>query len=269
MPQSGINYYMHLDGSQGQDCFGICMCHLYKMTADNKPIIKVDLIGAPNKRTYGNDFKSELLEVLMQDIVGRGFNLKLVTYDRATAYNIRMIKEYLEPFNVIIAPLSIDRTTTYPVIDYDKPEPPFVKFESTKGNYCAPMYDFRLLVNEGRLIVPYTEAWSDLPFIFEIDDKKKLVSKIPGKSDDFGQAVGGAIFNCLNNEKEAVVEREWDAKEKPDSFEQNIINLQLALEEQSQSLQKDNDFDKFIPDEIDVEDSEDTFYTRINDRYLT
>lgn len=262
-PLLNTKYYMHLDGSEGGDGYGICLAHLHAFTNESPslPIIKVDLLGAPNRKTYGNDFDPKMVEELIRELVMRGFLIEIATFDRAT--DIRMIKEIVEPYNVNVIPMSIDRCTSYPVLDYDKDEPPYFKMEATKGYYDLPMVDFRNIANRKGLIVPYHPLWNDIPYSFEHNEAKKVVTKISGKQDNLGQAVGGAVFNVLNNEKEAVniqivKLKEWNTQVKPDSFEAFIRSAQIEDTKRAERIipnpQKfDNDWEEDV--ELGLDDT--------------
>ena len=245
-----INYYMHLDGSQGGDGFGLALSHLLKM--EDLPFVKVDLLGSPNKKTYGKDFKPEIVQDLISILLDRGFNIRICTYDRAT--DISAIKQLMEPYGSIVEPMSIDRCTSYPIYDIDKPEPPFFKRKNTQGYYDKPMTELRDLINSGRLSVPYHPKWFDLPFTFEHDLAKRQIKKIANKLDDLGQSVAGSVFHVLNNEKQEIkTDNSWQIKEKPDTFLLELKQLQDQSDRRAEQLNSKN-FDK-VPDEYEVEDS--------------
>lgn len=261
-PELNAIYYGHLDGSQGGDGYGLCFSHLVSFTTDTPslPIIKLDLLGAPNRKTYGADFKPELVEELVREMCHRGFQIKWITYDRAT--NIRMIKDIVEPYDIEVIPMSIDKCTSYPVVDYDR-EPPYYRIESTKGYYDLPMVDFRNIANRKGLIVPYHPLWNDIPYAFEHNEAKKVVTKISGKQDNLGQAVAGSVFHILNNEKEPTVlsitdMKEWNNTIRPDSFEKFINTIKQEdnkimerIVKHSGEYNLDNDW----PDELGLDET--------------
>jgi hypothetical protein len=259
-PDPDKNYYMHLDGSAGGDGYGIAMASLEGWK--DKAIVRIDLLGCPSKRSYGKDFKAELVEEVVKELVYRGFLIKILTYDRATI--VRDLKPILEGIGGIVEPMSIDRTSNFPILDYDTKEPPFFRTESTQGNYYTPMVDFRDTVERTGIIAPYHSAWIEIPYAFEINTAKKIVTKFAGKLDDLGQACAGAVFHVLNNEKDSskgMEVKEWNPKEQPDSFEKQIELLQNQLEKREK---KPNTFDyEPLPDEISTDD----FDSKIRDRY--
>ncbi len=270
-PKYNVTYYMHLDGAEGGDGYGICMCHLHGWTNEliPLPIIEIDFLGQPNRATYGSDFNVDLIDNLIRILVDRKFNIVLCTYDRAT--DIRQIKNVLEPEGTTVAPMSIDQCANYPIIDYSKPEPPFVSFINTKGEYDKPMLDFKNITKRAGLIVPYIKEWYDIPFVFEHNGAKKKVVKIPGSQDNLGQAVAGAVFNCLNNEKDQSVGRtiekktegKWYIKHQLDTFEKFLDQSQINIE----PVAKDNNknFDR-EPLDWEVEDG-DTYYDDLNNKF--
>jgi hypothetical protein len=259
-PDPAKSYYMHLDGSEGGDGYGIALASSdgYK---DGKLQIKVDMLGCPSRRSYGINFKPELLEDIVFELIDRGFNIKICTYDRATV--IRMIKERLESIGCIVAPMSIDRCTTYPIIDYDQKEAPYFRQETTKGQYYLPMVDFRNSINNGFLTVPYHEQWEKIPYAFEMNENKKIVTKIAGKLDDLGQACAGAVFHVINNESigQDTDYSGLDIKEQPDTFIQDIEKLQSIV---NTSPKKDSFTTPEIPDDLYLDDD---FDNRIQDRF--
>lgn len=254
------NYYIHLDGSEGGDGYGICMASLSHFL--DKPVIKIELLGAPSKRTYGKDFKPEYVEDIIRELVYRKFHIELLTYDRATI--IRDIKPLIESQGGIVAPMSLDRCANYPLVDYDQAEPPYVRIESTQGSYFLPMTNFRDVINRTGLVVPFHDGWFKIPYAFEINMSKKIVSKIQGKLDDLGQACAGAVFHVLNNEKPELDSSKVEIKDKPDTFYQMIDRFEKDLNK----TVKINTFDSEpleLPDEISADF--DNFDERIRDKY--
>lgn len=254
-PSHLFEYYGHLDGSQGGDGFGICIAHVSEWVDDPpRPIVTIDLIGAPSIRTYGRDFKPALVEDLVEVLIGKGLNLKIMTYDRAT--DISSILRMLEPHGTIVEAMSIDRCTSYPLLDYEKNEGPFFKRESTRSYYDKPMTEFRDVVNGGRLRVPYHEAWYEIPYTFEHDNAKRSVKKMAGKKDDLGQAAAGAIFNVLNNAvpPEGETFKEFKPEENLDRFELELKTIKDQANRRAQNTpQTDRDFD-MAPDDEEIED---------------
>ena len=269
-PEHETNYYFHLDGSEGGDSYGICMCHAIGKN-ERGIIIKIDLLGAPSKQLCGTDFNLDRIDDLFQIIINRGFKIKVLTYDRAT--DIRPIKNMLEPSGSIVEHMSIDRTANFPLVDYSKLEPPFMRKETTNGEYWQPFLDFNSLIEHENLIVPNYDMWMEIPYCIEKNATKKIVTKLPGRQDNLAQAVAGALFNCINNEKEQdhdeVVKKgnqnlKLEIKEKPDSFEAMLDSLQVSSYERNKV--DDKEFDKSdIPDELGVED--DLFNDNIHSKY--
>lgn len=256
------NYYIHLDGSEGGDGYGICMASLAGVN-DGKIIVKIDLLGAPSRRTYGKEFKAEYVEDIVRELVDRKFHIELLTYDRATI--IRDLKPVIEAQGGAVAPMSLDRCANYPIMDYDQIEPPYIRTESTQGSYFLPMTNFRDLVNRVGIVVPYHESWFKIAQSFEINMSKKIVTKIQGKLDDLGQACAGACFHVLNNEGKSIDTSYFEIKDKPDSFFKMIDKLESDLNKPRKN--KDN-FDSEPldpPDEIsaDIDD----FDERIRDKF--
>lgn len=263
-PDINKRYYIHLDGSEGGDGYGICMASLSGWTKDepSKPVVKIDLLGSPSRRTYGKEFKPKFVEDIVKELVDRGFYIDILTFDRATI--IRDLRPVIENQGGIVEPMSLDRCANYPLRDYDKAEAPYLKTESTQGSYFMPMTNFRDIINRGGLIVPYHESWFKIPYAFEINMNKKIVSKIAGKLDDLGQACAGAVFHVLNNEKdESVGVTGLDIKDKPDSFMSLINELEDQL---NKPLKKVDTFD-YEPEEIPDELSVDDFNERISNKF--
>lgn len=263
-PEINKKYYIHLDGSEGGDGYGICMASLSGWTTDqpSKQVVKIDLLGSPSRRTYGREFKPEFVEDIVKELVDRGFFIQILTYDRATI--IRDLRPVIENQGGIVEPMSLDRCANYPLVDYDKPEPPYLKTESTQGSYFMPMTNFRDIINRGGLIVPYHESWFKIPYAFEINMNKKIVSKIQGKLDDLGQACAGAVFHVLNNEKDQTQGiKGLVIEDKPDSFMSLINELEDQLNKPSKKIDTFDYEPEEIPDEISVDD----FNERINNKY--
>lgn len=259
------NYYIHLDGAEGGDGYGICMASLAGFDSSNPPkhIVKIELLGAPSRRTYGKEFKAEYVEDIVRELIDRKFTIKLLTYDRATI--IRDLKPVIESQGGAVAPMSLDRCANYPVIDYDQPEPPYIRTESTQGSYFLPMTNFRDVVNRGGIIVPPHDGWFKIASAFEINMSKKIVTKIQGRQDDLGQACAGAVFHVLNNEVQEIDKKYLEIKDKPDTFYQMIDKLEGDLNKRKT---KDSNFDTEPlepPDEISSDF--DNFSERINNLY--
>jgi len=263
-PSPEKNYYMHLDGSAGGDGYGLALASLEGWSKDSptKAIVRIEMLGCPSKRSYGKDFKAELVEEIVKELVYRGFLIKILTYDRATI--IRDLKPVIESIGGVVEPMSIDRTSNYPVLDYDLKEPPYFRTESTQGSYYQPMVDFRDVVERKGLITPYHPSWVDIAYAFEINMSKKIVTKFAGKLDDLGQACAGAVFHVLNNEKDTskgIEIKEWNAKDQPDAFEKQIAAIQQDMERKEV---KKSSFDyEPLPDEMGVDD----FDSKISNRY--
>ena len=269
-PEGDVYYYLHLDGSEGRDGYGICMCHLEGWTDEKpqQPVVKIDFLGAPNRNSYGDDFNLDLIDTLFHILVNRGFNIRMVTYDKAT--DIRTIQAILN--DTIVGKMSLDRTANFYKINYDKAEPPYMDKVSTNGQYDMPFLDFLSVVTRENLIVPYHEGWYDIPYSLEHNMDKHLVLKISRKSDDLSQAVAGAIFNCLNNEKDSSADKtiekqtdgQWEIRETPDTFNQMIEASKIRTDKPS-FANNDKNFDKEPDiDEIGIDD--DDFLTDMHRR---
>ena len=256
------NYYIHLDGAEGGDGYGICMASLAGFDSSGKHIVKIELLGAPSRRTYGKEFKAEYVEDIVKELVDRKFRIKLLSYDRATI--IRDLRPIIESQGGVVAPMSLDRCANYPLIDYDQPEPPYMRTESTQGSYFLPMTNFRDVVNRVGIVLPYHEGWFKIASAFEINMAKKIVTKIQGRQDDLGQACAGAVFHVLNNEVQELDSKFFQIKDKPDTFHQMIDQLENDLNKAKTKPSFDAE-PLEPPDEISADF--DNFDERIKDKY--
>ena len=108
----------------------------------------------------------------------------------------------MEDEGINSARLSIDNTTTAPIIDGIN-----IKRVSTK-NGAAAMDCLFSLVDDRRFDCPiYPQLAKEGPNL-ERDEEQSLVYKIPGSTDDVIQAAAGSVFNVVNNAREGNIDEE-------------------------------------------------------------
>jgi len=204
-----IPRYMHVDLSIKHDGLGVSMGHVSGWknvlireddgleSEQELPIIQLDFLGKirPNG---GELFISDVRELIINELARRNFNLRLITFDQyASSETIQILSN--EGFAV--DRLSLDRTTAYVVVDWDKPTK--TRRISTKGNYIAAWQALKNALTDGRLRMPHNED-----FIEEAEHAERRVkgSKIiidcqsSILSLDLMESVAGTIFNAVNNE---------------------------------------------------------------------
>lgn len=228
--------YMHIDIGISHDSLGVSMVHVKDwkkvevhkkkdgLTVSNLPVFKIDFLGKVEPAKNEDIRVSDIRELIIYELDDRGFPLDLITYDKFGSLESRqMLRD--EGFN--IGKLSLDRTTSYPVVDYSKRNN--IKTVSTKQNYSAAwdcLYD---AIQQKRAIIPFNSS-----FRYESRHAEKKVKgnkvKIDAPSNDITldllESVAGSMFNTMNNERyteidDSDIENEEDRKERRfyDQFE--------------------------------------------------
>jgi len=199
---------MHLDLAVTGDRAGIAMAHIPsfssrervdELTGNTKkewlPRCRVDFCGGIKAPPGGEIDFQEIRDLIIELNDQRGFNVKLVTMDQFQSTDMRQI---LRSMGYICARMSIDRTTSYIVVDYDKEEG--FRRVSTGGDIAAPMTSVRELVYEGRFSSPHHEILEKEIRGAEKNYKTGKVDHPKRGSIDVLQAVAGACYNAINNE---------------------------------------------------------------------
>ena len=209
--------YAHIDLGISHDAAGLCVSHLKKMErvpfgesrkygVEFLPFVGVDLIAGFSPILFKKKKVQikYIIGILLELVQRRGMNLELVTAD---GYQSAIIFETMEDEGINCGHLSIDNTTTYPVVDGGK-----VKRVSTQKNGAAAVDCLFTLVDDRRFECPRYDQLSKEGPNLERDEEQSLVYKIPGSTDDVIQAASGAVFNVVNNAREANVEDFVDEK---------------------------------------------------------
>lgn len=218
--------FMHIDLGQKRDACGISMCHVSDWA--HSTIIRRDGVGRVEQEevlspVFTFDFICQIKpsqfdeeEVIFSDvrkliykIDELGFPIYLITLDRFQSVDtIQTLKRH----GFVCSNLSLDRTTTYPVVDLDKKDrfrkesvPPG-KFSALSAWLCG-----KIAINTGRVHVPFyrpvsenlSEHGDPMDYITLIereafgatyDSKAMKVKEPPRGSIDLLESVVGSIF---------------------------------------------------------------------------
>lgn len=206
--------YMHVDLAVKHDSIGVSMGHVsgwkkVLVREDNNietekelPIIQLDFLGKI-KPDGGELFISDVRELIINELARRGFNLRLITFDQFSSLDTiqTLVRE-----GFAVDRLSLDRTTAYVVVDWDKPTK--TRRVSTGGNYIAAWQSLRNALTDRRLKMPPNDDF--------IEEAKHAERRIKGSkividcqssalSLDLLESVAGTIFNAINNESGEII----------------------------------------------------------------
>jgi hypothetical protein len=177
LPQKDTKYFMHVDLAQKHDYCAVAMAHVEKWVnvriggdfLETHPLVVVDMIRwwTPTKD------KSVDFADVRDFIVGtrrRGFDLKLVTFDRWNSHDTMNILE--REHGIMTETLSVDKK------HYD--------------DFLSTMYDNRLVGPHEDLLI------QELGELRQLQRGQKVVIDHPRKgSKDLSDATCGAIFNAI------------------------------------------------------------------------
>ncbi len=205
--------YVHIDLGISHDPAGLCISHLEKMervqfSEESKrygveflPFVGVDLIAGFSPLLFRKKRVQikYIIGVIFELIQRRGMNVELVTAD---GYQSEIIFQTMDDEGILSSRLSIDRTTTTPIVEGGK-----IRKVSTR-NGAAAMDCLFSLVDDRRFECPrYPQLAKEGPNL-ERDEEQSLVYKIPGSTDDVIQAAAGSVFNVVNNAREGNIDEE-------------------------------------------------------------
>jgi hypothetical protein len=188
------NYrFMHIDLGHTRDACGISMCYVsdwipiqvrnevdgrIQIAEDMAPVFTFDFIYRM-AASKGDEIKFENVRKIIYDITRRDFNLLLITFDRFQSVDMIQI---LRDHGYVVANLSMDKTTKYPIIDIDAEER-FSYKQVTPGKLTPiTAWDFgKRALSQGRLRIPFYLPVSDIE-VWNYDT-------FEGNVDDFGNKV--------------------------------------------------------------------------------
>ena len=229
-----IPRYMHVDLGLKHDAIGISMTHVsdFKkikildtdvVTEVDMPFFKFDFVGKI-KATGGEElFIADVRELIIHEIVRRGFNLKIVTFDRFASLETSQL---LVNEGFAVGSLSLDRTTSAIFVDYSRPMK--TRSESTKGNYLAAWSAYKDAITDRRIKIPYLPDYEEEAKHAERRIKGARVTidcQSSALSLDLLESIAGSVFNAMNNEKNYILNEDDivnDADRKAALFYSNI-----------------------------------------------
>jgi len=217
MCKDSYRRFIHVDLAKNRDAAGIAMCHAPKFvdvervnlqsmerTTERAPHIVVDFMGRLKAPAGGEIIFSDVRQLIYELVEKRGFRIALVTFDRWQSVDII---QQLQAYGLNVGLLSVDRTATYPVLDYSKDGN--IRKESSSGRYTICYETLKEALYDGRVSVPVHPYWEK-----ELSTAQRVISlgtrgverveKPRGGSDDLLQAVAGCVFMLTVNEKEYV-----------------------------------------------------------------
>jgi len=196
--------FMHVDLAQNRDAVGVCAVHVPHFVAVevfntrekrketvHMPSFVVDFAARIEPRK-GEDIELSDIEFIIYDFKDLGFPVGLVTYD---GFQSLHSIQNLEKRGIISAHLSIDRTTSRVVLNYDKDKG--YDLVSVRGDHMAAYSALRTSLYGERFKMPYHPMW--IQEIKEQEEEKGRVRKILNGRDDLVQAIAGAVFNAESN----------------------------------------------------------------------
>lgn len=204
--------YVHIDLGISHDAAGICISHLKSMErvpfekskehgVEFLPFVAADLIAGFSPIIFRKKKVQikYIIGIILELVQRRGMNIELVTAD---GYQSEIIFQTMEDEGINSARLSIDNTTTAPIVDGQN-----IRRVSTK-NGAAAMDCLFSLVDDRRFECPiYPQLAKEGPNL-ERDEEQSLVYKIPGATDDVIQSAAGSVFNVVNNARESNIDDE-------------------------------------------------------------
>jgi len=212
--------YMHFDLSLGGDLCAFAMGYAShflrlnqlkagKLVTEKLPFIHIDFVGVILVERTQEVWLPQIPE-LIEQLISKGFNISLVTFDRfQSAYIMQILKDR----GLLTDLLSIDRTATKVIIDLDRPDN--IRRESTGGSYLSAMAACKDAVNQQRIDIPFhptvsgkfgeSEFESETKSA-EVNPNKQIVEHTGGGKIDLVQAVAGVCFNIENNERELSID---------------------------------------------------------------
>lgn len=224
---------MHIDLSKSRDAVGMSMWHISDWTdisvireqdghrildRDRLPKFYCDFLLRIRPEEQGGQINYSLLRELIYEIDGRGYPLYLITFDRFGSIDFIQI---LQEKGFTVGNLSLDRTTSYPVLDLDKED--HVRNVRVATGKFAPISAwsvFKSAVNTNRVNIPrYEETDYTDPVIDDrIDGIDGLITQVQKEalhaiydaekvkiyepangSIDLLESCAGGVFNCANN----------------------------------------------------------------------
>jgi len=236
-----ISRYMHVDLGIKHDAIGISMAHVVGWkkvmvrkdanieTEQELPLIQFDFIGKIKPDGTNELFIADVRELIINELTRRGFNLRLITWDSFAS--IETIQLLLAE-GYAVDRLSLDRTTAYVVVDYDKPSR--TRRITTGGNYTSAWQSLKNALTDRRIKIPYNEDF--------LEEAKHAERRIKGSkvvidcqssslSLDLLESMAGTIFNATNNESggilvedDIITERDRKYASFYNTFERNNSN---------------------------------------------
>jgi len=214
--------YLHIDLAVKHDKAGIAMSHIPRFIdrvvksgkpdvpnkTEHVPYVVTDFCGGIRAQ-HGSEIDFQGIRDLVIELTNkRGFNIRLITFDQFQSVDMT---QQLRNMGFIVARLSMDSTTSYARVDFDRDDG--YKPVSTEGQKAAPFTAIRELIYERRWSCPFHP---DLIKEMRKSEKDEITGKVQPAvraRDDIWQAVAGSVFNAVNNEDWAPVEHQ----EEPDS----------------------------------------------------
>lgn len=206
------NYrFMHIDLGHTHDSCGISMCHVsdwrkvkvrslnnetneVEYSLDYRPVITFDFLCriVPEK---GSEIIFENIRKIIYEVDRRGFPILLITFDRFQSTDmIQILRRGTEEIpGFICANLSLDKTSTYPVVDISK-DNNYRKESTGVGKYStlAAWSTGKTAINNERIHLPSYWPVSDNE-IWDYDYYK-------GSVDDFGVRMDKQTITWIEQE---------------------------------------------------------------------
>lgn len=227
--------YVHIDLGLTRDAVGIGCVHVPRFVEREEldsvtkevrkvlePLVRVDFWGRIVAPKNEEIILSEVREIIY-DLSLRGFYFGLITFDRFQS--IESVQT-LRRTGYLAGHLSVDRTTSALMLD-PKNEIGYKKV-STEGNFNAAHGALKDLMYDDRLEVPSSLHFYDFDyFLTECQNaqvtKTGKIDHPPGGTLDVEQAVAGACFHAVNNERMAILtEAEEQTVRAQDSYYKDV-----------------------------------------------
>lgn len=275
------NYrFMHIDLGWTHDACGISMCYVsdwikvrvrredisgdFYFSTEFRPVFTFDFLCTIQPDDFGGEIIFEHVRRLIYEVNARGFPILLITFDRFQSVDtMQILRRGTDDVpGFICANLSLDRTTTYPVIDVSKPEK-YRKVSVDSGKYAnlAVWRHGKSAINTRRIHLPVYKPQTDTLVYNAIgtasnvddfgrkldetdyitlverealgatfDSKALKVKEAPRGSIDLLESVLGAAFNANNNVTEFEIDE--TALERRRRLLRKVTNAPTVLDEQ-------------------------------------
>ena len=261
-PETEVPYFVHVDLGQNRDAVGMGLVHasgikrVKHISVIHDKVITEEILQ-PNivadfvlrhKAKKGEEVDFSAIRDILYELQNRGFFIKLVTYDRFQSVDSI---QTLRRAGFIVANLSVDRTSTKVIVDYEQRDG-FKKI-STDRQIISAMQALKDAIYEERIDIPYHEHLIKEMVSAEYDIVKNKVDHPPNGTIDVLQGLAGAVFNLINNTPMASYEEITDEDRKKYFDDSYYKALESDMQKEGLDITPDTNsdfyYDQFTSDD--------------------